>query len=522
MKVVEGFMSDMSTTSPSSSPIRRLFKFLVFGAFTLLLLLLGIVAFLNWRGQREWTQFRGEWEAKGERFDFTDFIPSAVPDDQNFAATPLLAGLLDYTKVPDQPIRWNNQQSKDRAAAVGAILQQKGSRKKVPPAGLWQTGTFADLVQWQEYLTTNATNAASSAEEAAREVLAVLKGVDAEFAELASVSARPFAVFPLEYKENYRMLLPHLAYLKGMAQTLRLRAIARLVAGRKEEGLQDVILGLRLAEALKTEPTLISQLVRMSMVQLAMQPIWEGVARHDWSEAQLIQLQAALSRVRLLEDYGRTIRAERAFGNAAIDELRTGRMSLASLGYISGEGGNPGGVANAASRFVPSGWYRLNQLTLNRLYQERCLPLVDAEKHRVSVVRTRELDDVPELKKPGLYNLFARLMFPAVSKTATKFANGQALIDLATVACALERFRLAQGGYPAQLELLVPRFIEKIPTDLINGELPKYRRESDGTFVVYSVGWNEVDDGGEPGLTKSGNAVDPNKGDWVWRSPSLK
>lgn len=519
-------MSDMSTTSTPSSPIRRLVMFLAIGAFVLILLLLGIIAYVNWRGHREWTQFRTEWEAKGEKFDFTDFIPAVVPDDQNFAATPLLAGLLDYTKMPGQPIRWNNQPAKDRAAAVGALLQQKGSRKKVPSAGRWQTGTFVDMVQWRQFLTTNATNVTLSQPEAAREVLAALKGADAEFAELASAGTRPFAVFPLEYNENYRMLLPHLASLKGMAQTLRLRATARLMAGQKEEGLQDVILGLQMAEALKSEPTLISQLVRMSVLQLSMQPVWEGVARRDWSEAQLFKLQSALSGVRLLEDYGRTIRAERAFGNAAIDELRTGKMSLASLGDISGEDGSAaagsGEVVNAASRFVPSGWYRLNQLTLNRLYQERCLPLVDAEKHRVNVAQTREADDAPELKKPGLYNLFARLLFPAVSKTATKFASGQAVIDLATVACALERFRLAHGEYPAQLDLMVPKFIEKIPVDLINGELPKYRREADGTFVMYSVGWNEVDDGGEPGMGKSGNSVDINKGDWVWRSSSLK
>ena len=519
-------MSDMSTASQSRSPVRRLLQFLAIGAFTLIALLLAVVVYVNWRGEREWAQFRSEWEAKGEKFDFTDFIPAAVPDDQNFAATPLLAGLLDYTRVPGQPVRWNNQLSMDRAAAVGAILQNKESREKVPSAGQWQVGAFVDLVQWQQFLTTNATNVALSQQAAAKDVLAALHGVEAEFAELASASTRQFAVFPLEYKENYHMLLPHLASLKGMSQTLRLRAVARLVAGQKEEGLQDVMLGLRMAEALKTEPTLISQLVRMSMLQLTMQPIWEGVARHDWSDAQLVKLQAALSGVPLLEDYGRTIRAERAFGNAAMDELRTGRMTLASWGDVSGEGGfgavGGGEVAKVASRFVPSGWYRLNQLTLNRLYQERCLPLVDAEKHRVNVAQTREVDDVPELKKPGLYNLFARLLFPAVSKTAKKFANGQTSIDLATVACALERFRLANGEYPGQLDLLVPRFIERIPTDVINGGLLKYRREVEGTFVLYSVGWNESDEDGQPGMAKSGITADPNRGDWVWRIPSWK
>ena len=106
-----------------------------------------------------------------------------------------------------------------------------------------------------------------------------------------------------------------------------------------------------------------------------------------------------------------------------------------------------------------------------------------------------------------------------LTKTAAKFASGQTAVDLATVACALERHRLANGQYPEQLDLLVPRFIAKIPNDVITGELLKYRRESGGTFVLYSVGWNEADDGGAPGLTKSGAAPDPNHGDWVWRYP---
>jgi hypothetical protein len=87
------------------------------------------------------------------------------------------------------------------------------------------------------------------------------------------------------------------------------------------------------------------------------------------------------------------------------------------------------------------------------------------------------------------------------------------------VACALERHRLAHGQYPEQLDLLVPRFLAKIPNDVITGELLKYHRAADGTFVLYSVGWNEIDDGGEPGFTRTGAASDSNQGDWVWRYP---
>lgn len=50
---------------------------------------------------------------------------------------------------------------------------------------------------------------------------------------------------------------------------------------------------------------------------------------------------------------------------------------------------------------------------------------------------------------------------------------------------------------------------------MIGGGPLKYRREADGGFIVYSVGWNEKDDGGKAGFDKDG-AVEIQSGDWVW------
>jgi len=51
-----------------------------------------------------------------------------------------------------------------------------------------------------------------------------------------------------------------------------------------------------------------------------------------------------------------------------------------------------------------------------------------------------------------------------------------------------------------------------MPHDIINGELFRYRRTDDGQFILYSVGWNEKDDGGTPGT----KLFDEKFGDWVW------
>ena len=98
-----------------------------------------------------------------------------------------------------------------------------------------------------------------------------------------------------------------------------------------------------------------------------------------------------------------------------------------------------------------------------------------------------------------------------------KFALIQEQVDLARVACALERYRLAHGEYPETLDALSPQFIEKLPHDIINGQPLHYRRTDNGKFVLYSVGWNEKDDGGVVVIRKGGSSVDPEQGDWVWK-----
>jgi type II secretory pathway pseudopilin PulG len=119
----------------------------------------------------------------------------------------------------------------------------------------------------------------------------------------------------------------------------------------------------------------------------------------------------------------------------------------------------------------------------------------------------------------NFFNFFARLLLPSLGSFAQKAAYNQSSVNFVRVAIALEHYRLAHGEFPESLDALAPQFIAKLPHDIINGQPLHYRRTSDGQFVLYSVGWNETDDGGEIGPNKYGTA-DISKGDWVWRYPS--
>ncbi|MBI2947874.1 MAG: hypothetical protein HYY23_09505 [Verrucomicrobia bacterium] len=469
----------------------------------------------NWRGKHAWEKFKREWEAKGERFDLASFIPKPVPPEQNFFATPFWDA-LDYERDPQtRQVTWKDTNGWRRTQQMD--IYGPSPRKSVPSFGSLFKAELTDLRDWQRFYRGN-TNFPSTAQpqDPARDVLLALSKFEPALAELREANRRPYAHFPVHYGEGFDALLPHLAALKGLSQVLRLRSTAFLEANQTADALNDIKLSLRLSQASQSEPLLISYLVQIAIDQITVNSIWEGLAKQRWNEAQLAELQKTLASMDLLADYLRAMRGERAFSNDLMDKLRRGRYPASALGP---DDSAPGNIARTTA-WAPSGFVYQNQLCINRMHQERTLQVIDAAKHRVYPERARELDNIPELRKTTPYNILARMLFPALAKTAHKASHAQAVLDLATTACALERYRLAHGQFPDAIEALVPRFLAKAPIDVINGEPLKYHRTADGQFLLYSVGWNEKDDGGEVSLTK-GKPPGPDfmRGDWVWRYP---
>jgi hypothetical protein len=484
-----------------------------------LIALVGLITFVallateeNWRGKRDWERYKSEWEAKGERFDPASVAPPPVPDDQNFFMAPIWAGALNKQwdpKTEDWKLRDTN--------LVGRLQMQReinlAGVEGPNGGGSWEKGRITDLKPWQDYyrqaaMQTNMFPVPPQSRTPAEDVLLALSKYDSAIEELRQASGRPYARFPINYDVGFDpSLLDHFSTLKRCMQVLQLRTIAELQLGRTEDALADTKLMLRLTDAIRTEPFLISHLVRIALASVTLQPIWEGLAQHKWSDAQLIELEGALAKEDFLADYQFAMRGERACANEAMARYRAGRFSTGS-----------GSAQDLPRWLMPGGFFYQNQIVVNRLYQQFSLPAVDAAARRVYVERCTTNALVAVLGRRTPYTIFARLLFPAFQKAALRFARIQSSADMASVACALERYRLAHGDYPDTLDALAPKFIDKVPHDIINGQLLHYRRTDDGRFVLYSVGWNETDNGGTVGLKKSG-ALDMEQGDWVWRYP---
>jgi hypothetical protein len=489
----------------------------------------------NWRGKRAWENYKHAAEARGERLDVAAVIPPPVPDDQNFFCAPIVAEALKLARSENAD--GVSLHGVNLASRLNFNIYRGEIANWVTNGGNWQKGRVTDLKEWQRAFRnysdspegkTNGFPIAAQPQTPAADVLLALSIFNPALEELRQASLRPHARIPLNYENDFRAaweLLPWLATMKGCAQFLQLRILAEVQANQGEQALADITLLLRVNDCVREQPFLISQLVRIAIMAITLQPIYEGLAQHCWSDAQLVELERALAKEDFLADFEFAMRGEKTI---AIDTFEKQRATREMKSVDDSAGTNK--IVTTSLRWAPSAFFYGTELAFAQMHQHFIVPLVDLTNRVVAPAALRQaLAAVQsQMKHYSYYKVQAQMVTPAIAGSVKKFAMIQSQVDLARVACALERFHLAHGNYPEMLDALAPQFIATLPHDIIGGQPLHYRRTDDppspgsgaasGKFVLYSVGWDEKDDGGKIFLTKSGS-IDREKGDWVWQYP---
>jgi len=213
--------------------------------------------------------------------------------------TPLFRPLHDYTLNPDAvdepPVTWADSVAASRASGrqpilLGSrtVLRQRYGLEPVPQEKPLHDGRF-DLEEWrQAFVADGEFSTPEEAGSAAEDILFALRKYNAELAELTQASQRPHSRFPLRTDDAFAVgLQSYLAKVKSWFHVFRLRALARTAAGDASGAFADVQTMLRIAEGLKDESHLLSQLVRLSFNQIAMNALWQIWADRRWKDEQL-------------------------------------------------------------------------------------------------------------------------------------------------------------------------------------------------------------------------------------------
>ncbi len=525
---------------------RRNFKRLLFGCACMVTLVALFYAEEDLRGKHDWAKYKREGEAKGNKFDWQAYVPAPVPDDQNFAMSPVWIARIKYNfqNDPQKASTWYGDRvdSDDVAKFYGLMPVSAGALTGTNWAShlpstpdltvRWTAARTVDLKPWQSYYRnleeTNHDTGISITPAA--DVLLALSKFDPAIEQLRKDSQLQYSRFPVKYDmdDPAEILLPHLLAIKQSSQVLELRAIAELQNGQTDAAADDIKLMLRMVDSVQSEPFIITHLVRMAVMQMAIQCIYEGLSEHKWSDAQLAEMDSGLAKINFPEDYQFSILSESA-AHAKImewlEEKRSRGKVLVDLLTSDNQGKSNSSLqwVGRAVDLMPKGWFYQGDILLSEV-DEIWASVPSSNTRRVispgSVLQASNAMVLAD-NQASAFNFLGRILTSDLSTYAKRTAFAQESAELAQTAIALERYYLAHGEYPASLDALAPKFMEQIPSDIINGEPLRYHPTPNGRFILYSVGWNEQDDGGTTVPSKGliGTGVDVDKGDWVWQYP---
>ncbi len=454
------------------------------------------------RGKSAWRNFKKEWEAKGEVFDYKQIIPKPIPSAKNFAHIPLLKPLHEHKwnknlteSTPIDQKKFNQAQS---------LMKIEGDSR--PDLDGWKTGQPVDLIAWQKFFREEkGWPHPEKAGKPATDILQALTKFEATMAKLTQAAKeRPLCRYDIKYEAHFAALLPHMGPLRNFVRSFTLRALAHLANDDPKAALADIRMCLFLAESIRDEPVLISQLVRIACLQIAIQPVWEGLKEEKWSAEQLAEIEKHLADIDLLEGYRISILGERDLANLAIDRMRDNPKLFGMLFEDD----------DTNLKFIPDGWFSHNQRRLNEMHVNFSQRIVDIKARRIrpeiAVAFNKELDARTKRKLP-IYDMFSAMLLPTIDKVAIKIGVTQAAVDHARIACHLELHKLEHKKYSAKLAGLEA----PLPHDPYTGKPYVYKPDPKGRYQLYGVGWNQKDDGGKVVLRGSGG-LNLDEGDLVW------
>jgi hypothetical protein len=233
---------------------------------------------------------------------------------------------------------------------------------------------------------------------------------------------------------------------------------------------------------------------------LSMRQLERVLAHGSGKPFQLQQIQAELQSINVQNQYERWLHLQRAFGYGLYDavahhadQLLKGRTLAWTdrlfFGFLRTD------VMEGQTLLVEFYTFRLDQLHDRPGAQTRMDGL------------SQRLENSPSRKETLLGRLY-RSASPGTQHADSQIAHvkrtlepallqAQAILAVSSTALAAERFRLAHQRWPLDLQELVPEFLSVVPTDPYDPNQPLRWKTTPNGRVVYSVGEDGKDDGGD-------------------------
>lgn len=282
----------------------------------------------------------------------------------------------------------------------------------------------------------------------------------------------------------------------------------------------------------------------LSMNRSASKATWEALQYPGWTDTQLAELQHRWERTDLLKALVSYLEQQRPLTIFFFDDHRrnTDKLGMFDTRRWRDSEVRPPEPAWDRLKKVPSEiaesirmtWRLSTWPNWNSYHDElHFLRMIhtwldlarEAHAHPNTFAAYRAIEDASaKITKPPKAELWSHVANNQGQETVALVAHHETIRRLTITAIALERHRLRHGSYPESLTALVPDMLREVPVDIQDAQPMRYRFETNGEFLLWSVGKNGVDDGGNgnPDGVPSGTRPKSPFGwlDIVWPRPA--
>jgi hypothetical protein len=444
-------------------------------------------------------KYKAELTAKGEKLTFAALTQSrSANSNGSLAAVTNVAALIRARASGSRPI-------------PGSLSLREYVRPGVARP-VWRTdppGLGTDL-NGRQLTWTDLTSEIESVAPAFQELRNKMKDPDADAGPIGKVL-------------NARRL--DFVAIRVTAQWLMGATLMEVRQGNLEEALQNLEALIGMVRMERDEYTMVAQMIRVAISNLGLATTWELLQAPGWTDAQLERLQKAWESVDLIEGAEKGFLGERAVGQELWDQMRS--PTNHGIWQASGAGRPRLSFETLIGDFVVFPAYKLTSMDNDQLFHlhamQDCIAALrllqqhqswQEAHHRVDEVIAR-IDKISNSPQRYRYML-SLISIPNFSRAAQTAIRAETERQLTLAALAITRFEMRHGKFPSGFEELVPEFLAAEPWDPMSGKPLGYRLK-DGGFVVYSVGEDGIDNGGDatptppkkPGLWEGRDAVWP-------------
>ncbi|MCK5225214.1 MAG: hypothetical protein KAQ89_00700 [Planctomycetes bacterium] len=326
----------------------------------------------------------------------------------------------------------------------------------------------------------------------------------------------------LEYKtgskehatEAIAVLLPHLYSYRQLAKTIvNWQVYKKAEMGQLQPVLNDLLICYRFGQHLKGDKTLIEQLVGVGIEAMAVKTIHDVLSEYEIDSTILDKLSSDFEQLTKNEDFvmsfemGRMCLYDEVQRCFTVDRIGGGHLYIKRVSRF-GECGD-GATPRDGFKPVVVGLFKVLFTHPNK--QETLSEVNDfygyfkqMAQESPALRRAENIDMNSESEKLIKKNLFLKFLAPALGKITELSYRIKADVQATSIVIAILRYKKDNGDYPENLEQLVKSgYLKELPIDPWSEEPLIYKKTEDD-FMLYSVGLNFIDDGGEVFRNKKG------------------